>query len=107
MDPRLGHLAFRSAAAMLRKLAQARPLAKLTRCPPYLLSGSPTCRRDILRSINYAAGIGATEEPDIDDAPVLRVVCQRASERARLLSEVRPSLVCTFSVIQEGLTSEA
>jgi hypothetical protein len=96
MDPRLAHLAFRSATVMLRKLARARPLARLTRCPPYLLSGSPTCRRDILRSINYAAGIGVTEEQEIDDAPVLRVVRQRASERARLLSEVRPSLLCTF-----------
>jgi hypothetical protein len=47
-----------------------------------------TCRRVLIRAINYAAGIGETEQPGIDDHPVVKIVWQKAKQRERLLSEV-------------------
>jgi hypothetical protein len=42
----------------------------------------------LIRAINYAAGIGETEQPGIDDHPVVKIVWQKAKQRERLLSEV-------------------
>jgi hypothetical protein len=72
---------------MLRVVAR-RPARLSSAVLPAKLPRRVLCKHEILRRINYAAGIGASEEAGIDDAPVLRVVCQRSAERARLLSEV-------------------